>query len=330
MTTDSHERATRLRLALAINLVIVGAQVVVGLVADSLGLLSDAAHNLTDVAGLVLALYAVQLTRRPATTRRSFGWHRGTILAAQANAAMILTLTVWILIEGVRRLLDPRAVDGGLVVIVAGVAFLANALAAFVVHEPHAHGHAGHAAHAGHPEAGTDHAAAPDLNMQAAMLHLVSDAAASLGVALAGVVILLTDGWYWLDPAVSIAIGLSIGWHAWRLLRSSNAVLLEGTPDGLDPVELRATMLGVDGVDAVHDLHVWAIASNLTALSAHLVVSDRHTLAEAQQVAAEVRLMLGRRYGIAHSTLELEDSACDENGLHCDFGVPPGLGALHE
>ena len=123
--TDSHARSNRLRLALAINLVIVAVQVVLGFVADSLGLLSDAAHNLTDVAGLGLAVYAVQLTRRPATSRRSFGWHRGTILAAQANAAMILALTVWILIEGVRRLLDPHAVDGGIVVVVASVAFVA-------------------------------------------------------------------------------------------------------------------------------------------------------------------------------------------------------------
>ena len=323
MTTNSHARARRLRMALAINLVIVGVQIGLGLVADSLGLLSDAAHNLTDVAALVLAIYAVQLTRRPATSKRSFGWHRGTILAAQANAAMILALTVWILIEGVRRLLDPHSVDGGIVVIVAGIAFVANTLAALVVREPHTHAHGGTSVQAHDSE--HDHtraSAAPDLNMQAAMLHLASDAAASLGVALAGVVMLLTDGWYWLDPAVSIVIGLSIGWHAWRLLRSSNAVLLEGTPDGLDPLDVQATMLAVDGVDEVHDLHVWAIASNLTALSAHLVVRDRHTLAEAQRVAAEVRDMLGHRYGIAHSTLELEDSACDEDGLHCDFTVP--------
>ena len=325
--TDSHARSNRLRLALAINLVIVAVQVVLGFVADSLGLLSDAAHNLTDVAGLGLAVYAVQLTRRPATSRRSFGWHRGTILAAQANAAMILALTVWILIEGVRRLLDPRSVDGGIVVVVASVAFVANTLAVLAVREPHEHAYAsGHAPAHDHDH---DGATNPDLNMQAAMLHLVSDAAASLGVVVVGLVILLTDGWYWLDPAVSIAIGLSIGWHAWRLLRSSNAVLLEGTPDGLDPVALQATMLTVDGVDSVHDLHVWSIASNLTALSAHLVVRDHHTLAEAQQVAASVRDVLAQRYGIAHSTLELEDSACDENGLHCDFGVPRDRHAEH-
>jgi len=252
--TDSHARSNRLRLALAINLVIVAVQVVLGFVADSLGLLSDAAHNLTDVAGLGLAVYAVQLTRRPATSRRSFGWHRGTILAAQANAAMILALTVWILIEGVRRLLDPHAVDGGIVVVVASVAFVANTLAVLAVRDPHDHTHAsGNApAHDHDHDGATNH----DLNMQ-------------------------------------------------------------------------ATMLTVDGVDSVHDLHVWSIASNLTALSAHLVVRDHHTLAGAQQVAASVRDVLAQRYGIAHSTLELEDSACDENGLHCDFGVPRDRHAEH-
>lgn len=297
-------KARRLRIALSINVVIVVAQIVAGIVARSLGLLSDAAHNLTDVAGLALAFVAVQLTRRPATAERSYGWHRGTILAAQANAAMILALTAWIAYEGVRRLVDPPDVDGALVIIAAAVAFVANTIAALVV----GGGHGDHDTH--------DHG--DDLNLRAAMLHLVSDAAASAGVVVAGVAITVLDGWYWLDPAVSLVIGVSIGVHAWRLLRSSNAILLEGAPEGLDPAELRATMVAVPGVEAVHDLHVWSIASNFVALSAHVVIAQGATLRQAQAVAAAVRHRLAASYGIEHSTLEMEEDACALEDRPCD------------
>jgi cobalt-zinc-cadmium efflux system protein len=334
MVIDAGTRAKRLRIALAINVVIVVAQVIVGFSAHSIGLLSDAAHNLTDIVALALAFIAVQLTRRPATSRRSFGWHRGTILAAQANAAMILALTVWILYEGISRWLDPPTVQGRPVVLVALLAFVANTSAALVVREQHSHAHG--PTHAPTPGASTiEHDTSPhrprrDLNMHAAMLHLVSDALASLGVAITGAVIWITGGWNWLDPAVSVVIGLSIGWHAWRLLRSSNAVLLEAAPEGLDPLELHGAMLEIAGVDAVHDLHVWSIASNLTALSAHVVVPDGVSLAQAQSVASAVRTMLERRYGIDHSTLELEEVACAENGAPCDLGdVRDPLGHHH-
>lgn len=296
-------RARRLRITLGINVVIVVAQVVLGFSAHSLGLLADAAHNLTDVVGLALALAAVQFARRPATMHRSYGWHRGPILAAQANAAMILAVTVWILVEGGRRLADPPKVHGLPVLVIALVAFAANAGAAWVIREPHRHG------------PGRGH----DLNMHGALLHLLGDAAASLGVAVAGAVVLATDGWYWLDPAVSILIGLSIGRHAWRLLRSSNAILLEGAPDWLDPVALRAEMIEVRGVHDVHDLHVWAIGSELTALSAHVVVDGCDTLTEAREVIDQLRARLRDQHGITHSTLELEAEACAAGDEHCEL-----------
>jgi cobalt-zinc-cadmium efflux system protein len=315
-----HSVARRLQVALGLNAVIVVAQIVAGLAAASLGLLSDAAHNLTDVAGLALALVAVRLTRRPATAERSFGWHRGTILAAQANAAMILALTVWITIEGVRRLVSPPDVDGPLVIAAAGVAFVVNTVAALVVGgHPHDHGHDRHGAHDRDDQ---DHGTRRDLNLHAAMLHLVADAAASAGVVLSGVVITVRGGWQWLDPAISLVIGASIGVHAWRLLRSSNAVLLEGVPDGLDVADLCAAMEDVPGVEAVHDLHVWAIASHFTALSAHVVVATGSSLQEAQLVAGDLRLLLAQRYGIEHSTLELEEEVCTPDGHGCDPPAP--------
>lgn len=318
----SAQRARRLGIALGLNLVIVVAQGIFGIVAGSIGLLSDAGHNLTDVAALGLSLVAVQVARRAPTAARSFGWHRGTILAAQANAAMILVLTVWIAYESVARLIDPPEVQGGLVLIVALVAFVANAGSVLIVREPH-HGHGGHEHdHAGHAHGG-------DLNVRSATLHLVSDAAASLGVAVAGGIMLATDGWERLDPAVSLLIGLSIAWQAVRLLRSSNAVLLEGTPEGLDLDALQSAMVDVAGVEAVHDLHVWTLSSDLTALSAHVVVEGHPSLEEAQAVAGGVRRMLAGSFGIGHSTIELECESCEEHGPACDMDAPVRAGVVH-
>lgn len=293
-------RSRRLAVAIVANVGVVVAQVVFGLTSGSLGLLSDAGHNLTDVAALVLSWIAVRVARRAPTQARSFGWHRGTILVAQANAAAILAMTVWIGVESIQRLADPPAVEGGVVLAVALLGFVVNAGAALVVRERHDHGHG-------------------DLNMRSATLHLMSDAAASLGVAVAGAVMLATDGWAWLDPAVSLGIGVLIGVQGWRLLGESNAVLLEGTPTGIDPAEVTATMAAVDGVEAVHDLHVWAISSEVRALSAHVVVEGHPSLEAAQEVAGRVKAELSARFHIAHATIELECETCTDQGPACDI-----------
>jgi cobalt-zinc-cadmium efflux system protein len=320
MASDlSASRARRLTIAISLNVVIVVAQVVFGIVAGSIGLISDAGHNLTDVAALALSLIAVQVARRAPTAHRSFGWHRGTILAAQANAAMILVLTVWIAYESIQRLIDPPEVEGGLVLVVALVAFVVNAGSALIVREGHAHG--GHEGHH-HPTGG-------DLNMRSATLHLVSDAAASLGVAVAGGIMLATGGWSRLDPAVSLLIGLSIAWQAVGLLRSSNAVLLEGTPEGLDLDRLQAAVEEVPGVDAIHDVHVWSLSSELTALSAHVVVEGHPTLEEAQAVAGLVRRTLATSFGIGHATIELECESCEDHGPVCDIDALDLHGVVH-
>ena len=299
----SADRERRLRFAIGLNVIIVVAQLVFGIVAGSIGLLSDAGHNLTDVIALILSVVAIRIARRRPTANRSFGWHRGTILAAQANAAMILVLTAWIVYESIRRLTDPPPVEGAIVLVVALVGFVANGLSALFVREQ--------------PEPGET----VDLNMRSALLHLASDAAASLGVAVAGAVMLATGGWSWLDPAVALLIGLSIAWHAWKLLKASTAVLLEGTPDGVDPDELIAAMSAVSGVEAVHDLHVWAISSDVRALSAHVVVEGHPSLEEAQVVAGRVRHELGTNFRITHATIELECESCEDSGPACDMDL---------
>ncbi|CAB4364438.1 MAG: cation diffusion facilitator family transporter [Actinobacteria bacterium] len=300
----------RLAIALGLNVVIVVVQVVIGLVASSLGLLADAAHNLTDVAAIVVSLVAVRFARRAANASRSFGYHRGTILAAQANAASILVVCVLVGFEAVRRFLDPHPVKGGLVVIVALIAAAANFGAAAALGGGQAH-HAD-----GEPDDGGD---SHDLNMRSALLHMLSDGAVSVGVALAGLVILLTGGWYWLDPAVSLVIGVVIGVQGWQLLRSTADVLLESTPAGLDVDALAAAMAEVEGVESVHDLHVWTLSSDVRALSAHLVLDGHPTLEQAQVVSARAKSAIGARFRISHATLELECEACGVPATFCSI-----------
>jgi cobalt-zinc-cadmium efflux system protein len=292
------DRSTRLRLALAINGLIVVVQFAFGLVAHSIGLLADAAHNLTDVAGLIVALIAVQWLARPPTPRRSFGYHRGTILAALTNAAMVLGTTVLIAYEAIRRFADPQPVRGGVVVIVALVALVANSGAVLLLHD-----------------------GSHDLNMRAALLHMVADAGVSAGVAIAGAAILVTGGFYWLDPLASLAIGVLIAIQAWRLLRDATNVLLESSPDRLDLEQLIIAMDETPGIDAVHDLHVWSLSSEITALSAHLVLSGHPTLEEAQVVGASVKARIEGDFGIAHSTLELECEPCVDELHDIDAGL---------
>jgi cobalt-zinc-cadmium efflux system protein len=283
-------RGRRLQLALILNLVLVVAQVAFGVVAHSLGLLSDAGHNLSDVAALALALIAVRLVRRSPDPKRSFGYHRSTILAAQANAAMLLMVTALILYEGVRRLMHPVAVHGLIVVVVASVALIAN-LAAALLLDDHSH----------------------DLNMRAAWLHMVGDTLSAAGVIAAGLVIVVTDGNYWLDPAVSIVIGLGIAYRAVGLLRETASVLLESTPLGLDLDELTAAITGVAGVEAVHDLHTWSLSSEFRALSAHVVLEGDLSLEDAQRVGERIKATIGPRFEIVHATLELECEACQDD-----------------
>ena len=303
----SRRREVRLRLAFGLNIGIVVIQVIFGLAAHSLGLLADAGHNMTDAAAVLASLVAVRLARRRPTSERSFGYHRGTILAAQANAATILAITVLIVYEGIRRIIHPETVSGGLVVVVALGAAAANLIAALALREGHSHGHDSRVHLEGEG----------DLNMRSALLHMAGDAVASVGVAVAGVVILFTGRFDRLDPVVSMGIGLLIAYQAWKLMRASTDVLLESTPLGLDLDELTSTMATVAGVEQVHDLHVWSLSSEVRALSAHLVLAGHPTLEEAQVVGEAVKVAVTGRFRIAHATLELECETCSDEGDWC-------------
>lgn len=295
-TASDRSDDRRLQIAIAANGAIVAAQLVVGAVAHSLGLIADAAHNLTDVAALALSLWAVRASRREPTGRQSFGWHRGSVLAAQANAAALLVLTALLAAEAVRRLPDPPAVRGGPVLAIALLAAMVNGVSAVVL------------SHGGH---------AHDLAMRSALLHLVADAGVSAGVAVAGAVILLTGDHQWLDPAATLGIAALLAYAAWRLLRQTSAVLLEATPVGVDPAEVTTAIAAVPGVESVHDLHVWSLSSSVHALSVHVVLAGHPTLEEAQVVGTAVKAAVSAPYRIAHATVELECEGCVDDGAWC-------------
>ena len=295
------DRTTRLRLALGINVALVVGQVIFGLTAHSVGLLADAGHNLSDVAALGVSLVAVVLAQRAPNERKSFGYHRATILAAQVNAASILTVTGLLAWGAIVRLVHPADVEGATVAIVAAVAFVANLATARVLN---------------------DHSR--DLNMRAALLHMVGDAAASLAVLAAGAVIAFTSGYARLDPIASLVVSALIAWRAVGLLRETTDVLLESTPENLDTAAILAAMAGTPGVESVHDLHTWSLSSELAALSAHVVLDGHPSLEEAQIVAARVKRRLTQDFTIAHATLEIECETCaiDERDPCAITGIP--------
>ena len=224
-----------------------------GIIANSMALLADAGHNLSDILGLVVALIAAVLANRPPSSRYTFGLKSSTILAALFNAVFLLVAVGAIGWEAILRLFSPEPVAGKAVIIVAAIGILINGITAWLF----ASGSKG------------------DLNIRGAYLHMASDAAVSAGVVLAGFAILYT-GWLWLDPAVSLVIVSVIVWGTWSLLRESLAMSLKAVPQGVDPVAVRALLAQQPGVEAVHDLHIWPMSTADIALTAHLVIPGGH------------------------------------------------------
>ena len=298
-------RSSRLAVALVVNGALVVGQVVAGVIGHSTGLLADAGHNLGDVAAVAISLLAVRWALRPRSEVRSFGNHRGTILAALLNASALAVVTVAVVVESIYRLVHPVHVDAGIVVAVAAVAMVANALAALVVHDR-----------------------SRDLNMRSMLLHMWSDVAASACVLVGGVVILASGGaWVRADSVAALVVAGLIVVQAARLVRQSADVLLESTPSDVDLATLRTAITEVPGVGEVHDLHVWSLSSEVRALSAHLVLTGHPTLEEAQEVGGRVRERVEDPFDIAHTTFELECERCvDDLSDPCAVDDVPGEG----
>jgi cobalt-zinc-cadmium efflux system protein len=275
-----HDRA--FAIGTALNLGFVVAEIAFGLLANSMALLADAAHNFGDVLGLLLGWGAAWLVRRPPTRRRTYGWGRSSILAALANATILLIGVGAIAVEAVHRLLSPMPVREGTVVLVAATGIVINGATALLFLRGRGH----------------------DLNVRAQFLHMATDAVVAAGVVLAGLLILLT-GWLWLDPSASLAIGVVIVAGTWGLLRESIDLAMDAVPGNVEHDAVLDYLASVPGVLEVHDLHIWGLSTTQTALTAHLVCTDP----AAERTLHDVTTELRDRFGIGHATLQIESDA---------------------
>jgi cobalt-zinc-cadmium efflux system protein len=290
----ARRRARSLVFALVANALFLVVEFVGGLLFGSLALLADAAHMVSDVVALTVAFVAQVLSRRPPTERHTFGLGRAEVLAAQANGVLLLVGAIAVVFEAVRRFRHPHGLDGGAVLAVGVVGLLVNVASAYAIARY----------------------ASRNVNLRAAVWHLASDALGSVAVIVAAVGVLVAD-LEWLDPAASLLIGVMVVVAAWRLLRSTTRVLLEGVPSDIDVAAVRAALDAQPSVEAVHHVHVWSLASETPALSAHVVLGgDEWTLHDAQHEMDALKTMLRDRFGITHATLEVECHACEAEHEH--------------
>jgi cobalt-zinc-cadmium efflux system protein len=287
-----HSDRKRLIGALVVTSVILVAEAVGGWLAHSLALLSDAGHMFSDVVAQGLSLAALVIATRPADARRTYGWHRVEILAALANGVALVVLALVIVWEGWRRLHAPVAVDTRLMMPIAAIGFLANLIGVWLLHGSHS------------------------MNVKGAYLHILGDTLSSLAVLGGGAVMFFAGGMYWLDPALSIAIGLFILYSSYALVRDAVDVLLEATPKDVDVAGVTGAIGGMAAVVAVHDLHVWTITSGLLAMSAHIVVRQTDH-AQRDQLINEIKRVLAERYKISHTTLQIESESYDHECHVC-------------
>lgn len=283
-----HAQRSTLLLVLALNGAFMVAEAVGGFLFNSLALIADAGHTLSDMAALGIALFAHSLADRAPTARHTYGFQRAEILGALANALVLAVVGVWISFEAIQRIGAPEGVEGAGVVAIALVGLAINVGSAYVIGRKTGH----------------------SLNMRGAYLHMLLDGVGSAGAVVAGAIIVVT-GANVVDPLVSLGLVGLIAWSAWHLMSETVHVLLEGVPKHLDLDEIERNLLADDQVKSVHHLHIWSIASDTPALSAHVILKDQMDLHDAQMHGDRLREMLRERFGIGHATLELECHPCD-------------------
>lgn len=268
-------------------------EVVGGFLSNSLALLSDAGHMLTDLLALVLSLVALRLSTRPPSPTKTYGFYRTEILAAFVNGTALVLISAYILYQAYQRLRMPEAVEVSTMLGIAVLGLIANGVAAFAMAK----------------------ASGDNLNIRGAYLHVLGDALSSLGVIVGGVVILVTS-WYWVDPIISVLICLVILRGALALVKDSANILLEAVPKGLELGDVVMTLRGIEGVNDLHDVHIWTIGSGFFAMSAHVLVDDVLT-SRAGDILAEINRRLKEDHGIVHTTIQFECRNCEE-GIYCD------------
>ncbi|MBI4186720.1 MAG: cation transporter [Chloroflexi bacterium] len=288
----------QIKIALAIVVMIMVAEVIGGILSNSLALLSDAGHMLVDALALGLALFAIIMARRPATETRTYGYHRVEIMAALANGVTLTLLAIYIAYEAYQRFAAPPEVQASLMLLIASIGLVANVAAMLVLRR----------------------AGSSSLNIRAALWHVIGDTVSSVGV-IAAAGIMAVTGWYVADPIIAVLIAVLILLGSIGLVKKSVDILLETVPGHVEMDKVVKTIKNVPGVKHVHDVHIWTITSNLHALSAHLIIEDQR-VSTSGEIVDMVNRELSRHFNITHTTLQLECGNCETcpSGLICDIG----------
>jgi cobalt-zinc-cadmium efflux system protein len=282
-------------IALGLTTAFLIAEIIGGILTNSLALISDAAHMFTDSAALAISLAAIRIGKRPADSSRTFGYYRFEILAAAFNALLLFAVAIYILYEAYQRLHNPPEIQSGTMLLVAALGLIVNLISMRLL------------------SSGKE----SSLNVKGAYLEVWSDMLGSIGVIIGALVIRYT-GWTWVDSAIAVAIGLWVLPRTWTLLKASMNVLLEGVPEGLGIADVRDAIAGVPGVASVHDLHVWSITSGKASLTAHVVQGTGG--ADPQALLMAIRELVAREYDIHHSTIQIETTPCEQAAEEHSFG----------
>ena len=283
---------TSLFVAVGINILLTLAQVIGGIISGSLSLIADALHNLSDATSLGIALFARKISRKPADEFKTFGYQRAEVIAALINLTLLITISIYLIYEAVWRMVDPQIVAGWIIVLVAGIALIIDTITALITYKM----------------------SKKSVNMKAAFLHNLSDALASIGVIIAGTLILLYD-WYWVDTLVTFFIAGFVLWQGLLLLPKTIHLLMEGTPENLSSEDIKLLAEKIKGVKDVHHIHIWHLDEHRIALEAHVVVTSE-IFKEVELIKDRLKELLKNKFNITHSTLEFEhhiDANCDEN-----------------
>jgi cobalt-zinc-cadmium efflux system protein len=283
---ERHKETRRLKIALAISVGYFFAEIIAGFLTNSLALLSDAGHMLSDIGAMMVCLFAFRLAQRPATPASTYGYHRAEILAALFNGLALWLLVGVIFAAAYGRISDPPQVESLGMIVVAVLGLLVNIVAGWILYDSHQH----------------------NLNLHGAFMHVMSDAIGSMGAIVAGVVMYST-GWYLADPLISVFIGVLILYSSWNLIKESLSILMQAVPKSIRLEEVQRTIEGVNGVLEVHDLHVWAVTSGIYTLSAHAVVENGEDL---HGVLNGIEATLKENFSIEHTTIQLETESREE------------------
>ena len=281
-----------LYIAVGINVLLTLAQAIGGIISGSLSLIADALHNLSDAASLGIALFARTIGRRPADETKSFGYQRAEVIAALINLTLLIVVSLYLIYEALWRVIEPQEITGWIIVLVAGIALIVDLITATITFKK----------------------SKDNMNMKAAFLHNLSDALASIGVILAGSLILLYQ-WYWVDTLLTFLIAGFVFWQGLLMMPKTIHLLMEGTPEDLSLDKIQSSMEELSDVDNVHHIHIWNLDEQRVALEAHVVVSANE-LKDVESIKDNLKLLLKEKFRITHSTLEFEhylDSSCEED-----------------